>query len=186
MRWSEGFAACQALGAQWRFGAPTNSLENNKLKLAMELHGTEQTQVWLNAHDRFVEGEWVLNGPETNFAPIIDVSAVATKVDENSTDIQLVAQLLDDEEEGIASASWTLVSNIGSRSGTSFNDIQVTNNVLTPGANGSGTVTAQYSTPVLFNEDRLLTFKVTATDIARIPQHRLPRKPLYKCVCMAR
>src|SRR5690554_5810977 len=132
----------------------------------MELHGTEQTQVWLNAHDRFVEGEWVLNGPETNFAPIIDVSAVATKVDENSTDIQLVAQLLDDEEEGIASATWTLVSNIGSRSGTSFNDIQVTNNVLTAGANGSGTVTAQYSTPVLFNEDRLLTFKVTATDIA--------------------
>lgn len=166
MRWSAGFAACQALGAQWRFGAPTNSFENTKLKLAMELHGTEQTQVWLNAHDRFVEGEWVLNGPETNFAPIIDVSAVATKVDENSTDIQLVAQLLDDEEEGIASATWTLVSNIGSRSGTSFNDIQVTNNVLTAGANGSGTVTAQYSTPVLFNEDRLLTFKVTATDIA--------------------
>src|SRR5690554_5175651 len=166
MRWSAGFTACQALGAQWRFGAPTNSLENTKLKLAMELHGTEQTQVWLNAHDRFVEGEWVLNGPETNFAPIIDVSAVATKVDENSTDIQLVAQLLDDEEEGIASATWTLVSNIGSRSGTSFNDIQVTNNVLTAGANGSGTVTAQYSTPVLFNEDRLLTFKVTATDIA--------------------
>lgn len=166
MRWSAGFAACQGLGANWRFGAPTNAFENTKLKLVMELHSTEQTQIWLNAHDRFVEGEWQLNGPETNFAPTIDVSGTALKVAENSASIELIAQLYDDEEEGIASANWTLVSNIGSRSGTTFNDIQVTSNQLTAGANGSGTVTAQYSTPVLFKEDRLLTFKVTATDIA--------------------
>ncbi len=165
MRWSGGFAACQNLGANWRFAAPTNAFENTKLKLAMELHTTEQNQIWINAHDRFVEGEWQLNGPETNFAPTIDASATAVKVSENQTNVLLSAALSDDEEQGIASASWTLVSNIGAINGTVYNDITVSASQLTSGTNGSGTVTAQYSTPVLFKEDRILKFKVTATDV---------------------
>lgn len=165
MRWSAGFTACQSLGAEWRFAAPTNAFENTKLKLAMELHDTEQSQIWLNAHDRFEEGEWQVNGPETNFAPIIDPSQTAVVVAENSTGIQLTATLDDDEEQGIASAQWTLVSNVGARTGTDFSDISVTGNNLSTGSQGSGTVTAQYNTPVLLKEDRLLTFKVSATDI---------------------
>lgn len=165
MRWSGGFTECQTLGAGWRFAAPTNAFENTKLKLAMELHSTEQTQIWINAHDRFVEGEWQLNGPETNFAPTIDTSATALRVAESQSNIQLTATLADDEELGIASADWSLVSNIGAVSGEHFTDISLINHQLTTGPNGSGVVTAQYSTPVLLKEDRLLTFKVTATDI---------------------
>src|SRR5690554_7173004 len=47
-----------------------------------------------------------------------------------------------------------------------MNDIQDANNLLSPCTNGSGAVTAQYSTLVRPIEYILLTFKVTATDIA--------------------
>ena len=59
MRWSTGYAACDALntGGQtaWHFAAPTNAMENAKLRLAMELYlntttgVTSPTQVWINA-----------------------------------------------------------------------------------------------------------------------------------------
>lgn len=162
MRWSEGFSACQTLGTNWRYAAPADAVNNAKLKLAMELGGLEQ--VWVNAQDRTSEGNWQVNGPETNFAPAANLSAVATVVAENTSNIQLLATLEDDEEMGVASASWTLVSD--SRfADVASSDIVVSNNNLVTGAAGSATVTASYSTPVLLKDDVILTFRLTATDI---------------------
>lgn len=162
MRWSEGFSACQTLGANWRYAAPADAVNNAKLKLAMELSGLEQ--VWLNAQDRTSEGNWQVNGPETNFAPAANVSAVATVVAENTSNIQLLATLEDDEEVGIASASWTLVSD--SRfADVASSDIVVGTTNLVAGAAGSATASASYSTPVLLKDDVILTFRLTATDI---------------------
>lgn len=176
MRWSTGYAACDALntGGQtaWHFAAPTNAMENAKLRLAMELYlntttgVTSPTQVWINAHDRISEGDWVINGGVLNFAPIANMALTPKSVPENTASNTLHAQLLDDEEQGIASASWSLDSATGARSGTDFSgQITLSATTKTNGANGSATATASYSTPALLKEDLLLTFKITATDV---------------------
>lgn len=176
MRWSTGYAACDALntGGQtaWHFAAPTNAMENAKLRLAMELYlntttgVTSPTQVWINAHDRISEGDWVINGGVLNFAPIANMALTPKSVPENTASNTLHAQLLDDEEQGIASATWSLESATGARSGTDFSgQITLTATTKTNGANGSATATASYSTPALLKEDLLLTFKITATDV---------------------
>jgi hypothetical protein len=164
LRWSEGFTACQAQGTDWNFAAPTNAVDNAKLKLALELAGLEQ--VWINAHDRIEEGEWQINGAETNFAVSIDLTQTAQLVNEQVNNIQLHALLADDEEVGVASASWELISNTDfDNPASTHNDITVGSSVVTLGANGTATVVANYSTPALLQKDRILTFKVTATDI---------------------
>ena len=164
LRWSEGFTACQTLGVGWRFAAPTNAIDNAKLKLALELAGLEQ--VWINAHDRMEEGEWQINGAETNFAVFIDLSQTAQLVNEKVDNIQLHALLADDEEIGVAAASWELISNADfDNPANTHTDITVGASTLTAGINGTATVIANYSTPALLQKDRILTFKVTATDI---------------------
>lgn len=164
LRWSAGFTACSALGSDWYFAAPTNALQNRQLNIAMKTAGV--TQLWLNAHDRIQEGEWQINGKETNFPPEADVSATATVVNENTANIVLHATLTDDEEQGIDATltKWELISNRTFK-GVDKTDINVSNIVVTPTTAGGATVTAHYSTPVLFKEDRLLTFKLTATDV---------------------
>ncbi|WP_430459642.1 lectin-like protein [Thalassolituus sp. LLYu03] len=165
MRWSEGFTACDSLDTadeNWSFAAPTDAVQNAKLKLAMELGGL--SQVWINAQDRVEEGEWTVNGAETNFPVVADTSATALVVAEQTPGVVLSAALADDEEVGIASAIWTLVSD--SRfSNVADSDVVVSNNQLVTGALGTGTVTAQYNAPTLLQTDALLTFKLTVTDI---------------------
>ncbi|PHS65915.1 MAG: hypothetical protein COB09_00095 [Thalassobium sp.] len=162
VRWSEGFTACQTLGSDWRYAAPTDAVQNAKLRLAMELSGI--SQIWINAQDRTDEGNWQINGPETNFAPVADTSLTALVVAENTSNVQLHALLEDDEEVGIASASWSLVSD--SRfSNVADSDVVVSSGSLVAGAAGSAILTASYSSPLLLNQDAVLVFKVTATDI---------------------
>lgn len=159
-RWSEGFGLCRNLSPvnSWRYAAPESAVDNAKLKLAMEL--ANLNQVWLNAQDRIEEGDWLINGVETNFPPEIDTSDVAVQVKEQTTAIQLKATLTDDEEQGIQSAQWTLVS----ATPGGFN-INLRSNTKTDGANGSAVVTALYDTPGLLQEDLVLVFRVTSTDV---------------------
>jgi len=162
LRWSDGFTACNALGADWYYAAPTNAVENAKLKLALEIAGVDQ--IWINAQDRIEEGNWTINGEETNFPAIIDTSATLTVVAENTSGIVLSAQMADDEGMGIASASWTLISD--SRfSDVGNSDVVISNEVLTTGAAGTAQLTAQYSTPVLLQQDVILVFRINVTDI---------------------
>lgn len=169
MRWSAGFAACRELGEDWYFATPSTAVQNRQLEVAMKLAGIEQ--LWINAHDRVNEGYWQINGPETNFPPSIDVSATATTVSDSTTEIVLHAILIDEEETGIdtAKTSWTLESNraaFANEDDDDETDITITdfNIVHDTHGNGSATVTAKYSTPELFKEDRLLTFRIKATD----------------------
>lgn len=163
MRWSAGFTACNTLdsaGDDWTFAAPTDAVSNAKLKLAMEIAG--QDQAWINVHDRVEEGEWTANGAETNFPVVADLSATATVVAEQSSNT-LTAALADDEEQVIASAQWTLVSD--SRfSNVADSDVVVSNNQLVTGANGTGTVTADYNAPTLLQQDAVLVFRLSVTD----------------------
>ncbi len=52
--WSGGVQACQVLGGDYVFSVPTNSKDNEALKTAKG----GNTYVWLNYHDRAVEGNW--------------------------------------------------------------------------------------------------------------------------------
>ena len=54
--WGVGSFACTALGAEYVFSVPTNSQDNQALKLAKENAG--QSFVWLNYDDRVAEGIW--------------------------------------------------------------------------------------------------------------------------------
>jgi len=54
--WGLGAVACDPLGTDYRFGVPTNSQDNQSLRLAKEAAG--QSVVWLNHDDRAVEGDW--------------------------------------------------------------------------------------------------------------------------------
>ncbi|KZZ43349.1 hypothetical protein A3759_13260 [Thalassolituus sp. HI0120] len=159
-RWSEGFGLCRGLMPQntWKYSAPENAVDNARLKLAMEL--ADVNQVWLNAHDRIEEGIWQINGLETNFPPEIDTSDVALDVTEQTTAIQLKAILSDDEEQGVQSAQWTLVS----ANPTGF-DINLRSNTKVDGVNGTAVVTAEYDTPSLLQQDLVLVFRLTTTDV---------------------
>jgi hypothetical protein len=57
--WGAGALACDGLGAEYQFSVPTNSQDNQALKLAKEAAG--QSEVWLNHDDRSVEGLWRIN-----------------------------------------------------------------------------------------------------------------------------
>jgi len=61
--WHEGESACQSLGSGFRFGVPTNSLANQKLKTAKEAKG--YSNVWLNHDDQTNEGQWNVRGLST-------------------------------------------------------------------------------------------------------------------------
>ena len=161
-RWSQGFTACQTLGSEWYFAAPTNAVENAKLKLVMEIAGIDQ--VWINAQDRIEEGNWSINGAETNFPVVIDTSATPLLVNENQRAVMLSAFLADDEEVGIGSAEWSLLSDSRFADVTG-SDIVLHNMALTPGANGTALLTAEYDTPVLLLQDVTLVFRVAVTDI---------------------
>ena len=164
-RWSAGFTACDALDTaeeDWTFAAPTDAVQNAKLKLAMEL--SDLGQVWINAHDRYEDGDWQINGAETNFPVVADTSATALLVNEQQTGLLLSATLADDEALSIASAEWTLAA--ASRfADVSDSGVTVSNNALQTGAAGTGSVTANYDAPRLLQQDALLTFKLTVTDI---------------------
>lgn len=168
-RWSTGFSACNTLDTadkDWSFAAPTSAAENAKLKLAMELEGSGIGQVWLNAHDQFVEGEWQVNGKETNFPVSFDLSRIDTVVVEGSTSINLTALLSDNENIGVASAQWALISD--SRfNNVADSDVLIRNQALVPdpSVTGNATLSAQYDAPSLLNEDVVLIFRVTATDV---------------------
>ncbi|MFT5694607.1 MAG: hypothetical protein ACI9QQ_000582 [Myxococcota bacterium] len=54
--WGVGSFACASLGAEYQFSVPTNSQDNQALKLAKENAG--QSFVWMNHDDRDVEGMW--------------------------------------------------------------------------------------------------------------------------------
>ena len=165
LRWSEGFTACNSLDTaedDWQFAAPADALQNAKLKLAMELAGVGQS--WINAQDRVSEGDWQINGAETNFAVIADTSATPLTVAEQTLSALLTAALADDEETGIASASWELVAD-SRYSDVADSGVTVTASNLTTAAAGSGTVTAYYDAPALLQEDAQLTFKLKVTDI---------------------
>lgn len=165
MRWSEGFTACDTLDTadeNWTFAAPSDAVQNAKLKLALDL--SDLGQVWINAQDRVDEGNWTVNGAETNFPVLADTTATSLIVPEQSVGVVLSAALADDEEVGIASAQWTLVAD--SRfSNVADSDVVISNNQLVTGAAGTGTVTAQYTAPALLQQDAILTFRLTVTDI---------------------
>jgi len=165
LRWSAGFTACDALDdaeQNWIFAAPTDAVQNAKLKLAMEL--ADLGQVWINAHDRYKDGDWKINGPETNFPVVADTSSTDLLVNEQESGLLLSATLADDEELGIASAMWTLAAD-SRYADVSDSDVIVTNNSLLTGAAGTGSVRANYDAPRLLQQDALLTFKLTVTDI---------------------
>ncbi|MCW8878883.1 MAG: hypothetical protein OQK51_17670 [Kangiellaceae bacterium] len=61
--WQEGEEKCQALGADYHFNVPTNSLHNQQLKTAKEAKGF--ANVWLNHDDRNSEGQWWVKGQST-------------------------------------------------------------------------------------------------------------------------
>ncbi|MCO7223349.1 phosphatidylinositol-specific phospholipase C domain-containing protein [Pleionea sp. CnH1-48] len=63
--WSSGQAQCQSLGSQYHFSVPTNSLDNQKLKQAKDNAG--HSHVWLNHDDRAQEGQWKVEGQNTQF-----------------------------------------------------------------------------------------------------------------------
>ncbi|GGY55102.1 hypothetical protein GCM10011297_29990 [Bacterioplanes sanyensis] len=160
LSWTAGFTACQALGSDWRFATPSNAVENAKLKLAMEI--ADFNQVWINAQDRIEEGNWWLNGDEVNFPPLIDTSLTQLTVAEQSMQT-LHAVLSDEEGEGIASANWTLISD--SRfANVADSDVVISGeNLVKNGANA--TLTANYTAPTLLQQDAVLVFRITATDI---------------------
>lgn len=56
--WSGGAAACAAVGNGYQFDVPTNSLDNEQLRLAKG----PVTNVWLNHNDLAAEGQWVIPG----------------------------------------------------------------------------------------------------------------------------
>ena len=53
-KWTEGEAACNALGGSYEFSVPTSSKDNQDLKSAKG----GNTHAWLNLNDRQVEGDW--------------------------------------------------------------------------------------------------------------------------------
>lgn len=166
-RWSAGFDACQSLGSEWVFSAPSNGADNAKLKLAMELAG--QSQAWINIQDRTGEGEWQINGPQTNFPIEIEVVADTT-VAEQTNNIELRANLIDDEEQPIPAVAagvlgWELMEAESDLGGFTAADFSLATAVLSGDtANGSGVLTATYSTPRLFKNDLILVFRVYTTD----------------------
>ncbi|ASP39166.1 hypothetical protein CHH28_10965 [Bacterioplanes sanyensis] len=160
LSWTAGFSACQALGNEWRFATPTNAVENAKLKLAMEI--ADLSQVWINAQDRVVEGNWWLNGDEVNFPPLIDSNQTNLVVSEQSAQT-LHAALTDEEGEGIASADWELVSDSRFTNVADSDVVISTQNLAQNGA--SATLTASYTAPTLLQQDAILVFRITATDI---------------------
>ncbi|MBE0482323.1 MAG: hypothetical protein IBX52_02375 [Bacterioplanes sp.] len=162
LRWSQGFTACQSLGSEWRYAAPNNAVENAQLKLALELAG--YAQAWINAQDRTEEGNWTINGPETNFAPDIDTKATPRHVNEQTVGVVLSALLQDDEEVGIAHAQWRLVAD--SRfANVADSDVVVSGTQLTVQANGVATATATFDAPRLLLQNAQLIFAMDATDI---------------------
>ncbi|WP_420589267.1 phosphatidylinositol-specific phospholipase C domain-containing protein [Bacterioplanoides sp.] len=52
--WTQGEAACAALGGDYKFSVPTSSKDNENLKTAKG----GNSHVWLNYNDRQVEGNW--------------------------------------------------------------------------------------------------------------------------------
>ncbi len=63
--WANGAAACATLGNNFYFAVPTNSLDNQKLKVAKDAAG--MSTVWLNHDDNLVEGQWRVEGRSTQF-----------------------------------------------------------------------------------------------------------------------
>ena len=55
-KWDQGEAACKELGDHYNFDVPINSAENEALKLVRQ--AAAQDRIWLNYHDRNVEGRW--------------------------------------------------------------------------------------------------------------------------------
>lgn len=110
-RWISGFTACRTFnqggGNAWHFAAPSNAVENAKLKLAMELHSSGgQAQVWINAQDAQSEGSWTVNGDKINIPLTISLAikagassplqASGQTVDEGDT-VRLTYTLTDSE-----------------------------------------------------------------------------------------
>lgn len=60
--WGGGGLACRALGPDYRFSVPTNSLDNQLLNEARIRSGHDTA--WLNHDDRAREGEWVSKDSE--------------------------------------------------------------------------------------------------------------------------
>ena len=87
-------------------------------------------------------------------------------VPENTASNTLHAQLLDDEEQGIASASWSLDS-AGQAHAQAPISLAKLRSLPPPKPTVLTAVRrlATYSTPALLKEDLLLTFKITATDV---------------------
>ncbi|WP_420591531.1 lectin-like protein [Bacterioplanoides sp.] len=164
-RWSAGFEACQVeFGAEWSFAAPSNGVDDAKLKLALELAGLEQS--WINTQDRTGEGDWQINGPQTNFP--IEIKVVADRtVSELQSGIVLRAELTDDEEKLIEASKvgWELLvaeSDFANKSAADFplSAATLTGNVSA----GEGVLEATYSTPRLFKQDATLVFRIFTTD----------------------
>ncbi len=63
--WEQGFTVCEAKSG-YHFGMPFNARENQALLAAKSLAGV--TTVWLNYHDRNVEGVWQANGSKTDIS----------------------------------------------------------------------------------------------------------------------
>ncbi|WP_420588696.1 ricin-type beta-trefoil lectin domain protein [Bacterioplanoides sp.] len=72
---SAGQAACQATGSQWHFAVPTNSMQNELLKIAKAATGHEN--IWLNYSDKANEGIWLTPEHEVDYRDgIADVSKI--------------------------------------------------------------------------------------------------------------
>ncbi len=67
---ANGEFACQALGAQWHFAVPTNSMQNELLKNAKAAAGVER--VWLNYNDTVAEGVWTTPQHTQNYNPLLN------------------------------------------------------------------------------------------------------------------
>ena len=55
-QWSYGISACSSLGGSYAFSTPSNSQDNEKLKIAKAAMG--YSTVWLNHNDQASEGVW--------------------------------------------------------------------------------------------------------------------------------
>ncbi|WP_298775701.1 jacalin-like lectin [uncultured Shewanella sp.] len=65
--WNAGIAACQAIG--YEFSVPTTPREMN----ALQSHPSYHASVWVNYHDKSIEGIWQVNNPLT--LPVTTIAA---------------------------------------------------------------------------------------------------------------
>ena len=63
--WGAGALACDGLGPDYRFGVPTNSKDNEALRVARQNAG--HSTAWLNHDDRATEGVWTVQGSDAVF-----------------------------------------------------------------------------------------------------------------------